>query len=269
LSEEKRRGPWPIAEVVEMSGHSKWASIKHKKAAVDAKRGKQFTKIIKEIMVAARLGGGDPDGNPRLRLAIDKAKAVNMPKENIVRAIKKGTGELGGAAYEEFYYEGYGPGGAAMLVEVVTDNRNRAVSEIRHLFSKNNGKPGEAGSVAWMFEKKGVILLEKGAMDEDAVMELALEAGAEDVLGDKTHWELRTTPSGLEGVRKALEEQGLTPLSAEVTMVPRTTVRLEGKEAEQMLRLMEALEDNDDVQNAYSNFDIPDEIMERLSAARG
>jgi YebC/PmpR family DNA-binding regulatory protein len=252
-----------------MSGHSKWASIKHKKAAVDAKRGKLFTKFIKEIMVAARLGGGDPDGNPRLRLAIDKAKTVNMPKENIERAIKKGTGEMAGAAYEEFLYEGYGPGGVAVLVEVMTDNRNRAVSDIRHLFTKNNGKPGEAGCVAWMFEKRGVLLVNRGAMDEESMMEFALDAGAEDVIEEGGNWEIRVQPGEFEKVKKAFQDRGITPLSAEVAMVPKNTIRITEKEAEQMLRLMEALEDNDDVQNAYANFDIPDDIMEKMTAARG
>jgi YebC/PmpR family DNA-binding regulatory protein len=248
-----------------MSGHSKWASIKHKKAAVDAKRGKIFTKIIKEIMVSARLGGGDPDGNARLRLVIDKAKSVNMPKENIERAIKKGTGELAGSSYEEFLYEGYGPGGVAVLAEVMTDNRNRAVGEIRHIFTKNNGKPGEAGSVAWMFEKKGVILLEKKSVEEETLMEVALDAGAEDVREEDEVWEVHVKPGEFEAVKRALTARGLHVLSGEVSMVPRNTIRLEGKEAEQMLRLMMALEDNDDVQNAYANFDIPQEIMEQIS----
>ncbi|MGQ9860055.1 MAG: YebC/PmpR family DNA-binding transcriptional regulator [Thermodesulfobacteriota bacterium] len=248
-----------------MSGHSKWASIKHKKAAVDAKRGKIFTKIIKEIMVAARLGGGDPDGNARLRLAVEKAKSVNMPKENIERAIKKGTGELGGTAYEEFLYEGYGPGGVAVLVEVMTDNRNRAVGEIRHLFTKHNGKPGEAGSVAWMFEKKGLILVDKTDCDEELLMETALEAGAEDVQDEDEAWAVHTWPADFEVVKRAISNRGWRVLSAELTMVPKSTLRIEGKEAEQMLRLMMALEDNDDVQNAYANFDIPKEIMGQLA----
>jgi YebC/PmpR family DNA-binding regulatory protein len=249
-----------------MSGHSKWASIKHKKAAVDAKRGKQFTKIIKEIMVAARLGGGDVDGNPRLRLAVDKAKSVNMPKENIARAIKKGTGELEGVSYEEFFYEGYGPGGVAVLVEVMTDNRNRAVSEIRHLFAKHNGKPGEAGCVAWMFEKKGLILLEKKSVEEETLMEVALEAGAEDILEEEESWEVHARPGDFEKIKNVLSQRGLNILSAEVTMVPKNTLRLEGKEAEQMLRLIMLLEDNDDVQNAYANFDISKDVMERITA---
>jgi YebC/PmpR family DNA-binding regulatory protein len=248
-----------------MSGHSKWHSIRHKKAAVDAKRGKIFTKLIKEITVAARLGGGDPDGNPRLRLAIERAKAANMPKENIERAIKKGTGELEGTTFEEFTYEGYGPGGVAVLVEVMTDNRNRSLGEIRHIFTKYNGKPGEAGSVSWMFEKKGVILLEKESVDEETLLECALEAGAEDVIEEDGNWEVRTSPSDFESVKEALKERGLTWLSAELTMVPKSTLRIEGKEAEQMLRLMEALEDNDDVQNVYANFDIPEQIMEEIS----
>lgn len=249
-----------------MSGHSKWHSIRHKKAAVDAKRGKLFTQVIKELTVAARLGGGDPYGNSRLRLAIEKAKSVNMPKDNIERAIKKGTGELEGTTYEEFLYEGYGPGGVAVLVEVVTDNRNRTVSEIRHFFTKYSGKPGEAGSVAWMFEKKGLILLNKEAVEEDTLMELALEAGADDIMEDEVNWEVRADPSEFEQVKAALESQRLDFLSAEVTMVPKNTLRLEGKDAEKMLRLMEVLEDHDDVKNVYANFDIPEEIMERLTA---
>lgn len=248
-----------------MSGHSKWASIKHKKAAVDAKRGKMFTKVIKEIMVAARLGGGDPEGNARLRLAIEKAKSVNMPKENIERAIKKGTGELAGEAYEEFLYEGYGPGGVAVLVEVMTDNRNRAVSEIRHLFTKHNGKPGEAGSVAWMFEKKGLILVDKKGCNEDQLMETALDAGADDIQDEEDAWAVHTKPSEFEKVKKAIADKGWNIISSEITMVPKSTLRLEGKDAEQMLKLMTALEDNDDVQNAYANFDIPKEIMEKMA----
>jgi YebC/PmpR family DNA-binding regulatory protein len=248
-----------------MSGHSKWASIKHKKAAVDAKRGKMFTKMIKEIMVAARMGGGDPDGNARLRLAVDKAKSVNMPKDNIERAIKKGTGELGGTAYEEFFYEGYGPGGVAVLVEVMTDNRNRAVGEIRHLFTKHNGKPGEAGCVAWMFEKKGVILVDKKSVPEDALMEMALESGADDVQEEDDTWEIQTKLADFENVKKALAQNNISAISSEVTMVPKNTVPVQGKEAEQTIRLMMALEDNDDVQNAYGNFDISKEVMEKLS----
>jgi YebC/PmpR family DNA-binding regulatory protein len=248
-----------------MSGHSKWASIKHKKAAVDAKRGKAFTKIIKEIMVAARIGGGDPDGNARLRLAVDKAKSVNMPKDNIERAVKKGTGELAGTSYEEFFYEGYGPGGVAVLVEVMTDNRNRAVGEIRHVFTKHNGKPGEAGCVAWMFEKKGVILVEKKGAEEETIMDAALEAGADDIREEEDAWEVQVRPGDFEKVKKALSERGFVLLSSEVTMVPKNTLSLQGKEAEQMLRLMMALDDNDDVQNAYGNFDISKEIMEKVT----
>jgi YebC/PmpR family DNA-binding regulatory protein len=248
-----------------MSGHSKWHSIKHKKSTVDAKRGKIFSKMIKEITVAARLGGGDADGNPRLRLAIEKAKSVNMPKDNIGRAIKKGTGELEGISYEEFPYEGYGPGGVAVLVEMMSDNRNRTISEVRHIFTKYNGKPGEAGSVAWMFEKRGVIILSKEGVDEDALMEHVLDAGAEDMIEEDRNWEIHTKPGDFEQIKRALEDKGLPILSAEVTMVPRNTLSLTGKEAEQMLRLMEALEDNEDVQNVYANFDIPEEIMERMT----
>jgi YebC/PmpR family DNA-binding regulatory protein len=252
-----------------MSGHSKWASIKHKKAAVDAKRGKIFTKIIKEISVAARLGGGDPSGNPRLRLAMDKAKLVNMPKDNIERAVKKGTGELEGTSFEEFYFEGYGTGGVAVLVEIMTDNRNRTVGEIRHLFSKHHGKPGEAGSVAWMFEKRGLILIDKESIEEDRLMELALESGAEDIREEDEAWEVHTQTSDFEQIRGVLESQEVTLLSAEVTMVPKNTLRIEGKEAEQMLRLMEVLEEHDDVQNAYANFDIPDDMMRKLAEGEG
>lgn len=248
-----------------MSGHSKWHSIKHKKASTDAKRGKIFTKMIKEITVAARLGGGDPDGNPRLRMAIEKAKSVNMPKDNIARAIKKGTGELEGTTYDEFPYEGYGPGGVAVLVEIMSDNRNRTISEVRHLFTKYNGKPGEAGSVAWMFEKRGLIILNKADIEEEALMELVLEAGAEDIVEEEDTWEIHTKPGDFERIKRVLDENGPSMVSAEVTMVPKNTLKLQGKQAEQMLRLVEALEDNDEVQNVYANFDIPDEIMERMS----
>lgn len=249
-----------------MSGHSKWHGIRHKKALVDAKRGKIFTKVTKEITVAAKLGGGDPNGNPRLRLAVERAKSVNMPKEKIERAIKKGIGELEGAHYEELTYEGFGPGGVAVLVEILTDNRNRAVSDIRHIFTKNNGKPAEAGSVSWIFEKKGVILFDRSQIDEDKVMEIALEAGAEDVLEEKTTIEVRTSPIDFEKVKKSFETNGLAYISAELSMIPLNTIKLSGKEAEQMLKLMELLTDNEDVQNVYANFDIPDDIIERLTS---
>ncbi|MBN2282307.1 MAG: YebC/PmpR family DNA-binding transcriptional regulator [Deltaproteobacteria bacterium] len=249
-----------------MSGHSKWSTIKHKKGAADAKRGKVFTKIIKEITLAARLGGGDPEGNPRLRQAILSAKAENMPKDNIEKAIKKGAGELdGGSAYEEVTYEGYGPGGVAVLVEVMTDNKNRTVSDIRHIFSKQGGNLGENGCVAWMFEKKGNIVFDKSVVTEDRVMELALEAGAEDVVEMETEWEVRTDPASFEDVKNKIDEAGIPYILAEVGMMPQTTVKLDEHKAAQMLRLMEKMEDNDDVQHVYANFDIPDEIMEKLS----
>lgn len=249
-----------------MSGHSKWSTIKRKKGAIDSKRGKIFTKLIKEITLAARLGGGDLDGNARLRSAVLAAKEENMPKDNIDRAIKKGTGELaGGAAYEEVTYEGYGPGGVAVIVEVMTDNKNRTVAEIRHIFSKHGGNLGENGCVAWMFDKKGSILFEKKTVGEDALLEVALEAGADDVRDQESEWEVITEPAAFEGVRKAIENKGWKYLEARVGMIPQNTIRLEAGRAEQMLRLMEKLEDNDDVQNVYANFDIPDDVMEKLS----
>jgi len=249
-----------------MSGHSKWSTIKHKKAAQDAKRGKIFTKLIKEITVAARLGGGDPGANPRLRAAIDAAKAQNMPKNNIERAIKKGTGELEGVAYEEVTYEGYGPGGVAVLVETITDNRQRTVADVRHIFAKRGGSMGEPGSVAWIFEKKGLIILEKDKVDEDTLMDAALEAGAEDIQDSGSEWEIETRPENLGAVKKALEEAGIAILSAKVTLVPSNTIEIQDeKQAEQLLNLMNALEENDDVQNVYANFDIPDEVLEKVA----
>ncbi len=249
-----------------MSGHSKWSTIKHKKGAADAKRGKIFTKIIKEITIAARTGGGDVDGNSRLRQAIAAAKAENMPKDNIEKAIKKGTGELeGGAAYEEVTYEGYGPGGVAVLVEVMTDNKNRTVAEIRHIFSKHGGNLGENGCVAWMFEKKGNIVVSKDDVDEDRLMECALEAGAEDVAESENEYEVITEPGIFENVRSAMDEAEIKYILAEISMIPQNTVKLEEDKANQMLKLMEKMEDNDDVQHVYANFDISDEIMERLS----
>ena len=249
-----------------MSGHSKWSTIKRKKGAVDAKRGKVFTKIIKEIIIAARSGGGDISGNPRLRSAVLAAKTENMPKDNIDRAIKKGTGELEGVNYEELTYEGYGPGGVAMMLEVLTDNKNRTVAEVRHIFSKQNGSLGETGCVSWMFEKKGLISVDKTGVNEDGLIEVALDAGALDVKNSSKEFDVTTPPGTFEEVKKKLEETGFKSTYAEVTMVPQTTVHLSGKEAEQMLKLMEGLEDSDDVQKVYANFDIADEEMERLSA---
>ncbi len=248
-----------------MSGHSKWATIKHKKGAADAKRGKIFTRLIKEVMVAARMGGGNPDGNPRLRAAVLAAKAENMPKDNIDRAIKKGTGELEGVNYEEMMYEGYGPGGVAVLVDIVTDNRNRAAAEIRHIFSRNGGNLGEAGCVAWMFNKKGSIVFDKKAIPEEELIELALEAGAEDVKDQEDQFEVITPPEDFLNVKAAFDDKELKYELAEITMSPQTNVPIEDtKTAQQILRLMDALEDSDDVQNVYANFDIPDQIMESL-----
>jgi YebC/PmpR family DNA-binding regulatory protein len=248
-----------------MSGHSKWSQIKRKKGVADAKRGQVFTKLIKEITVAARFGGGDPEGNARLRTAIAAAKAENMPKDNIERAIKKGTGELEGVTYEEFPYEGYGPGGAAVLVEVLTDNKNRTTAEVRHIFSRSGGNLGEAGSVAWMFHKKGYIVIDKKAVDEDKLMEVVLDVGAEDIETSDKEYEVTTDPQKLDAVKKALEKAKIKYQVAELTMYPQSTVQLDGKHAEQMLRLMEQLEEHDDVQKVYSNFDIPDSVVEQLS----
>jgi YebC/PmpR family DNA-binding regulatory protein len=250
-----------------MSGHSKWSTIKRKKGATDAKRGKIFTKLIKEITVAARMGGGDPNANPRLRTAIAAAKTENMPKDNIERAIKKGTGALEGVSYEEVYYEGYGPGGAAVLVESFTDNRNRTVADVRHIFSKCGGGLGEAGCVAWMFEQKGLFVFQKDEVDEETLMEAVLEAGGEDIRDEESTFEVTTAPEHFEAVKKALDDADLKHVLAEVTMVPKSTVKLEDKEAEQMLRLMESLEDCDDVQKVYSNFDISDETFEKMGGA--
>lgn len=248
-----------------MSGHSKWSTIKHKKGATDAKRGKIFTRLNKEITIAARIGGGDPDANPRLRTAIASAKSQNMPKDNIDRAIKKGIGALEGVSYEELQYEGYGPNGMAVLVEVMTDNKNRTASEVRFIFSKNGGNLGENGCVAWMFDKKGLILFNKSDVDEEKIMEIALDAGAEDIDDEADEIEIITAPSDFENIRKVFEDAGFKPVNAEVTMIPQTTVQLTGNQAVQALRLMDALEDNDDVQNVYANFDISDEDMEALS----
>jgi YebC/PmpR family DNA-binding regulatory protein len=249
-----------------MSGHSKWAGIKHKKAKVDAQRGRVFTKLIREMTVAARVGGGDPAGNPRLRTAIQAAKAVNMPSDNIERAIKKGTGELEGVTYEEITYEGYGPGGVAVLVEVVTDNKNRAVGEIRKIFSRHGGNLGESGCVAFLFEKKGYIQVDAAKVDEDKLITIALDAGAEDLQREEGVFAVSSAPKDFEKVRDRIVKGGIQPLSAEITMLPKSTVKLEGKHAEQMLRLMEELEEHDDIQHVYANFDIPEEIMAALTA---
>jgi YebC/PmpR family DNA-binding regulatory protein len=249
-----------------LSGHSKWAQVKHKKAVVDAKKGKIFSKIVKEISVAARLGGGDTEGNPRLRVAIDKAKEVNMPQENIKRAIMKGTGELPGVSYEESIYEGYGPGGTAILLEVLTDNKNRTVSEIRHILTKHDGNLGEAGCVSWMFEKKGYIIVEKTKTDEDSLISVALEAGAEDMKNDpgEDSYEIITAPEDMNKVKTSLEAAGISPSLAEITMLPKSYVALDGKSAEVMIRLVDALEDHEDVQNVYTNFDVPEEVMAKV-----
>ena len=246
-----------------MSGHSKWATIKHKKAALDAKRGKMFTRLIKEITIAAR-NGGDPDGNPRLRTAIVAAKAVSMPADNIKKAIMRGTGELEGGQIDEVMFEGYGPGGAAVLVNVATDNRNRTVSEIRHAFSKNGGNMGEQGSVAWMFERKSQIILPKEAMGEDDLMGIVLDAGADDLKDDGDQWEVLSAPEAHDAVLKALDAAKLTPAEASIAMVPKNLIKLEGKNASAMLRLSDALEDHDDVQSVYSNFDIDEKELEAL-----
>lgn len=243
-----------------MSGHSKWSSIKHKKGITDARRGKIFSKLIKEITVAARMGGGDPAANPRLRTAVQTAKSENMPKDNIERAIKKGTGELEGVSYEESVYEGYGPGGAAVFIESLTDNKNRAVADIRHILSKSGGNLGAAGCVAWMFDKKGYIAVERSAVDEDTLMETALEAGAEDIREDNGNYEVLSAPGDFEAIKEAIDKASIPYIDAEVTMLPQNPTNLSGKEAEQMVRLMEMLEDCDDVQKVYTNADIPEEM---------
>jgi YebC/PmpR family DNA-binding regulatory protein len=249
-----------------MSGHSKWATIKHKKGALDAKRGKTFTRLIKEITIAAKAGGGDPDGNPRLRTAILAAKAENMPAENIKRAIQRGTGELEGVSYEEISFEGYGPGGVAIIVDVLTDNRNRAVSEVRHGFSKNGGNLGESGSVRFMFAKKGLIAVEKAAASEDKLMDIVLENGGEDLNDEGDTWEVITDPSAFEAVSGAIKAAGIPTVMSEVTMVASTYTKLEGSAANQMVRLLEALEDLDDVQNVYSNFDMDAAQLEHAAS---
>jgi YebC/PmpR family DNA-binding regulatory protein len=247
-----------------MSGHSKWATIKHKKAALDSKRGKIFTRLIKEIMIAAR-SGGDPDANPRLRTAITAAKAVSMPSENIKRAIMRGTGELEGGQIDEIMFEGYGPGGAAVLVSVATDNRNRTVSEIRHVFSKNGGNLGEQGSVAWMFERKSQIVIDGEKATEDQLMNIALDAGAEDIRNDGGNWVVISAPESHETVLEAIQKAGIPTEEAEIAMVPKNLIRLEGKNASGMLKLSEVLEEHDDVQNVYSNFDVDEKELEALA----
>jgi YebC/PmpR family DNA-binding regulatory protein len=247
-----------------MSGHSKWATIKHKKGALDAKRGKIFTRLIKEIAMAAK-SGGDPDMNPRLRTAIVAAKAENMPADNIKRAIQRGTGELPGATYEEFVLEGYGPGGVALLAEISTDNRNRTVSEIRHVFGKNGGNMAEAGAVSWMFHKKGDIVVPKAAAKEDDLMNIILEAGGEDLKDDGDNWEIITEPHAYETVLEAVKKAGITPASSSVAMIPQNYIKLEGAQAATMIRLLEALEDHDDVQNVHANFDIDQKVLEEVA----
>jgi YebC/PmpR family DNA-binding regulatory protein len=248
-----------------MSGHSKWATIKHKKGALDAKRGKIFTRLIKEISIAAKNGGGDPDANPRLRGAILAAKSENMPQDNIKRAIQRGTGELPGAVYEEFQLEGYGPGGVAILLEINTDNRNRTVSEIRHAFGKNGGNMAAAGAVAYLFHKKGDIVIAKTAAKEDDLMAIVLEAGAEDLRDDGDNWEVLTDTSVYEAVLEAVKKAGIEPVSASVTMIPQNYIKLEGSQAATMIRLIEAFEEHDDVQNVHANFDIDQKVLEEVA----
>ena len=246
-----------------MSGHSKWHTIKHKKGALDAKRGKIFTKLIKEITVAARTGGsGDVDSNARLRKAVNDAKGQNMPNDTIDRAIKRGTGELEGAQYDEVVYEGYGPSGVAVMVEAMTDNRNRTVAEIRHIFSKNGGNMGESGSVGWMFDKKGYIVVDKATKGEDELFEIAIEAGADDVQDDGEVWEILTAPENFEAVHDSIKKAGVTPQAAEISMIPQNYIKLEGSDASQMMKLYDAIDDNDDVQKVYANFDIDESEME-------
>jgi YebC/PmpR family DNA-binding regulatory protein len=245
-----------------MSGHSKWHTIKHKKGAADARRGKIFTRLIKELTVAARSGGGDPGSNPRLRTIIAEAKSVNMPSDNIKKAIQRGTGELPGVTYEEINYEGYGPGGAALIIETLTDNKNRTVGELRHLLEKHNGHLGSTNSVAWMFEKKGYIVVDKTAADEERLLGAALDAGADDMRDDGDTWEVLSSPSAFEAVRDAVKAMGVEPASAQVAMLPQNYVKLQGKEASQMIKLMEALEEHDDVKHVWSNFDIEEKEIE-------
>ena len=248
-----------------MSGHSKWATIKHKKGALDAKRGKIFTRLIKEISIAAKNGGGDPDSNPRLRTAILAAKSENMPADNIKRAIQRGTGELPGAVYEEFQLEGYGPGGVAVLLDINTDNRNRTVSEIRHAFGKNGGNMASAGAVAYLFHKKGDIVIAKTAAKEDDLMAIVLEAGADDLRDDGENWEVLTETSAYEAVLEAVKKAGIEPVSASVTMIPQNYIKLDGSQASTMIRLIEAFEEHDDVQNVHANFDIDQKLLEEVA----
>jgi YebC/PmpR family DNA-binding regulatory protein len=250
-----------------MSGHSKWHNIRIKKARVDAQRGKMFTKVAREIIVAARTGGGDPDANGRLRDLIQKARGISMPQDNITRAIQRGTGELPGVQYDEITYEGYGPGGVAIMIQALTDNRNRTVSEFRSTFSRHGGNLGEAGCVAWMFQPKGVIIVPRDHIEEDQLLEIVLDAGAEDLKSDAHSYEVTTRPEDFERVKAALTERGIPMESAEVTMLPQSTVTVTGKESEQLLKLMDALEDHDDVQHVYANFDIPEAVMEQAAAA--
>lgn len=247
-----------------MSGHSKWSTIKHKKGATDAKRGKLFTKLIKEITVAARMGGGDPESNPRLRHALSSARSQNMPKDTSERAVKKGTGELEGVDYEEILYEGYGPGGVAVLVECLTDNRNRTIAEVRHAFGKAGGNVGTDGCVAWMFDKKGLITVSKAESDEETLMDIALEAGAEDIKEETDSFDIITEPSDFDAVKEAIDEAQIKCELAEITMIPQNLTKVEGKEAEQMVKFMEVLDDADDVQKFYCNADIPDEVFDSM-----
>lgn len=248
-----------------MGGHSHWAGIKHKKALVDAKRGKVWTRIVREITIAARIGGGSPDGNPRLRKAVDDAKAANMPAENVKRAIQKGTGEIPGATYEELTYEGYGPAGVAVFCEATTDNKNRTTNEVRKIFEDNGGKLGGSGAVAYLFQHKGYITVKKSAASEDDLMGLALEAGAEDFKGDEGVYEIVTAPPDFDKVKAALQGKGIAAESAELTKIPSTEVRVEGPDAQKVLALIEALEAHDDIKNVYANFDIPDSVLAQLS----
>ena len=252
----------PCYDLLLMSGHSKWHSIKHKKAVTDARRGKAFTGLIKEITIAARLGGGDVEFNPRLRLAVDKAKSANMPKDNIERAIKKGTGELEGYNLEEISYEGYGPGGVAILIEATTDNKNRTVGELRHFFSKNGGNLGESGSVNWLFEKKGYVVVNRDVVNEDVLFEVALDAGAEDINEDGSNWEILTKLESFQVVQDALSAKNIQILGAEIGMIPQNSVKLDGKYAKQMLKLMDSLENHEDVTNVWANFDLSEEEFE-------
>jgi YebC/PmpR family DNA-binding regulatory protein len=246
-----------------MSGHSKWSTIKRKKGAADAKRGKIFSKFIKEISVAARAGGGDIEGNPRLRTIVDKAKAANMPNDNIDRAIKRGTGDMEGVTYEESSYEGYGPHGVAILIETLSDNKKRTVAEVRHALTKAGGSLGESGCVAWMFKKKGMLVFDKEKLDQDKLMDVAIEAGAEDIKDADDTFEVTTQPDDFESVKNACQSAGLTAAEADIQMIPQSTVKLDGEEATKMLKLMELLEDLDDVQNVYANFDIDASVMEK------